>query len=155
MSGLFKFLGGLFSGILSFLGGIFGKRSNSGYYLEIADAKGTGNAAKAPKPAKAEPVAAQAEPAAVKSEAAPAAKAEPAAVQAEPAAAKAEVAPAAEAAPAQPEPAAVAKALNLPQPTVTNFSTTYLAPQATAPRRRPGANMSSFLNMARQVKTSS
>lgn len=53
---------------------------------------------------------------------------------------------------ANPAPAATpASALNLPAPTVSN------APEAPAfiqfARRRPGANMSAFLDMAKQVKT--
>ncbi|UBF25856.1 hypothetical protein K9N68_30655 [Kovacikia minuta CCNUW1] len=82
----------------------------------------------------------QPEPAAVKAEAKPAKKPEPVA------AAKAE-------APKKPEPVAAAKALNLPEPKVTNFATDYLLPTSTNGRRRPGANMASYLNLARQVKT--
>jgi hypothetical protein len=37
--------------------------------------------------------------------------------------------------------------------TETTFAPKYLIPTATNGRRRPGANMSSFLDMARQVKT--
>jgi hypothetical protein len=37
-------------------------------------------------------------------------------------------------------------------PTETNFATKYLIP-LNSPRRRPGVNMNSFLDMARQVKT--
>jgi len=37
-------------------------------------------------------------------------------------------------------------------PTETNFATKYLIP-TNNPRRRPGVNMSTFLDMARQVKT--
>jgi hypothetical protein len=54
---------------------------------------------------------------------------------------------------AAPVAAATASALNLPAPTVSS------APAESAPfiqfaRRRPGANMSAFLDMAKQVKTS-
>lgn len=46
-------------------------------------------------------------------------------------------------------PAVAAKA----QPTETTFAPKYLIPTSTNGRRRPGANMNSFLEMARQVKT--
>lgn len=39
------------------------------------------------------------------------------------------------------------------QPTETTFAPKYLVPTNSNGRRRPGANMSSFLDMARQVKT--
>ncbi|PMB26923.1 hypothetical protein [Fischerella thermalis] len=46
-------------------------------------------------------------------------------------------------------PAVAAKA----QPKETTFAPKYLIPTSTNGRRRPGANMNSFLEMARQVKT--
>ncbi|NJM73531.1 MAG: hypothetical protein HC862_27305 [Scytonema sp. RU_4_4] len=53
--------------------------------------------------------------------------------------------------PAQPE---KAKAVIQKQPAETTFAPKYLAvPDTSNGRRRPGANMSSFLDMARQVKT--
>ncbi|MBD2245105.1 hypothetical protein [Nostoc sp. FACHB-888] len=50
--------------------------------------------------------------------------------------------------------AAAAKVLK-EEPTETTFAPKYLAPSATSSngRRRPGANMSAYLDMARQVKT--
>ncbi|MBN3869476.1 MAG: hypothetical protein V7L00_23745 [Nostoc sp.] len=50
--------------------------------------------------------------------------------------------------------AAAAKVLK-EQPTETTFAPKYLAPSAISSngRRRPGANMSAYLDMARQVKT--
>ncbi|MBG1240380.1 hypothetical protein [Nostoc sp. NZL] len=50
--------------------------------------------------------------------------------------------------------AAAAKVIK-EQPTETTFAPKYLAPSATSSngRRRPGANMSVYLDMARQVKT--
>jgi hypothetical protein len=44
------------------------------------------------------------------------------------------------------------KPVKIAVPTETNFATKYLIP-TNNPRRRPGANMSTFLDMARQVKT--
>ncbi|HIK11463.1 MAG TPA: hypothetical protein IGS52_14560 [Oscillatoriaceae cyanobacterium M33_DOE_052] len=120
---------------------LFGKKSE--YYLEIEDAKGTG-VAPTPKAAPA------AKPEAPKAVAAPAAK--PAAPKA-----AATPAPAAPKAAATPAPAAPPKPAPAPQKApepVSGFATSYLMPNATTPRRRPGANMTSFLSMAQQVKTS-
>lgn len=39
------------------------------------------------------------------------------------------------------------------EPAEVNFATKYLIPSSTNGRRRPGANMNSFLEMARNVKT--
>jgi hypothetical protein len=63
-------------------------------------------------------------------------------------------APAAAAAAPAPAPAKVTKPepVKISVPTETNFATKYLIP-TNNPRRRPGANMNSFLDMARQIKT--
>jgi len=45
-----------------------------------------------------------------------------------------------------------AEAVKIAVPTETNFATKYLIP-SNSPRRRPGVNMSAFLDMASQVKT--
>ncbi|MBW4538344.1 MAG: hypothetical protein KME43_04265 [Myxacorys chilensis ATA2-1-KO14] len=50
-------------------------------------------------------------------------------------------------------PAPANVALNMPKPTVS-FASEYLAPKPTSTRRRPGANMNSFLEMAKNVKPS-
>ncbi len=58
-------------------------------------------------------------------------------------------------APATPAPAAsTASSLNLPQPTVTTASNNNAAPEFVqfGPRRRPGANMKAYLDMARTMK---
>ncbi|MDZ7992840.1 MAG: hypothetical protein RM022_019410 [Nostoc sp. EfeVER01] len=57
--------------------------------------------------------------------------------------------------PGKKEKAAAAKVLK-EQPTETTFAPKYLAPSTTSSngRRRPGANMSAYLEMARQIKTS-
>ncbi len=56
--------------------------------------------------------------------------------------------------PGKKEKAAAAKVLK-EQPTETTFAPKYLAPSTTSTngRRRPGANMSAYLDMARQIKT--
>lgn len=159
MSSFVNFLKNLFSGLFSFIGGLFGskkaaiagteptsrKPKNPGYFLELDEAKGVGNSATTSAKA----------PAAAKSEAVKeAAKPEPSHVEATTPRPTAK--PVATAEKAEPKPAPANAALNLPQPTVTTFAPKYLAPTGSSNgRRRPGANMSSFLDMARQVKTSS
>ncbi len=70
-----------------------------------------------------------------------------------PVAAKPAVAPAAKA-----EPAKVAKASAKTEPgkpaaqTETTFAPKYLIPSSSNDRRRPGANMNTYMDMARQVK---
>jgi hypothetical protein len=161
MSGLLNIFKNLFAGVFGFLGGLLGGKSKGGFYLELKEESGTPPVAKAAPAAKAAPVA--------KASAAPVAVAAPAAsksaekvskaksTRAEKLAALATKETSGEKAAAT---AAVATALNLPQPTVTpapkepvikTFADAYLLPLAT-PSRRPGANMSSFLDMARQVK---
>jgi hypothetical protein len=70
-------------------------------------------------------------------------------------------APVAAVAPTPAAPAAVApvaakatkaEPVKISVPTETNFATKYLIPKNT-PRRRPGVNMNSFLDMASQMKT--
>ncbi|MBD2182766.1 hypothetical protein H6S82_06535 [Planktothrix sp. FACHB-1355] len=167
---MFGFIKNIFGGIMAFFGGILGigkkskedksnapkTRKGRGYYLELDESQAaqTGNGS---KPAQAE---------AVKVESAP--KAEPAKVAEAVAAAPAPVAPApapkpqpakAEAAP-KPEavkaaaPVAKANAKSEPQAPSTFAPNYLLTLSSTNGRRRPGANMSSFLDMARQVKTS-
>jgi len=47
-----------------------------------------------------------------------------------------------------------AEPVKISVPTETNFATKYLIPKNTpTPRRRPGVNMNSFLEMASQMKT--
>jgi len=155
MSSFVNFLKNIVSGLFSFLGGLVGskkpqeaiaeaapkprKARNSGYFLELDDAKGVGSAATPAQASKQEP--AKAEPA----------KAEPAKAAVKSKQIKTPVT--AEPKPA-PKPAAANAALNLPQPTVTTFAPKYLASNGSSNgRRRPGANMSSFLDMARQIKT--
>ncbi|NET01434.1 MAG: hypothetical protein F6K61_12850 [Sphaerospermopsis sp. SIO1G1] len=124
---MFGFIKKLIGGIFGFLGGLFGKKDE--YFLELKDeVEETTPAEPAPatKVEPATPVAAtKVEPAKV------------AATKVEPA--KATKAKVAEPTPAEPK-------------TETTFAPKYLIPQATNVRRRPGANMNSFLDMASQVK---
>ncbi|MBW4496577.1 MAG: hypothetical protein KME26_26565 [Oscillatoria princeps RMCB-10] len=134
---MFGFIKNLFGGIFGFLGRLLGF-NKSEYVLELDSGSGTVPAAKGQpaQPAKTQP----AKPAATEAKA----KAEPA-----PAKAAKSAAPAKESKSQPPKAAEPAKA---PEP-VGSFATRYLAPTPTSTRRRPGANMNTFMNMANQVKT--
>lgn len=118
-----KFLSNLISGIVGFITGLF-KPKKGDFFIEVED---NAPATSAPKADKAVP---SAEPVATVVEA--------------PAPAPVSVAPA-------PAPAPAAT-LNLPAPAVS-FADVAMNPASgvRVSRRRPGANMTSFLNMARQV----
>lgn len=115
---------------------LFGKKSE--YFLEFEEAKGTGSATTAPAepPAPVAPAVAETPATPVKSKKAEKTSAPKAAA---PKAKKSESAPAPAAAPAQ------------PAAPVGGFATEYLMPGPT-PRRRPGPNMKTFLDMASQMR---
>ncbi len=129
-----------------FIKNLFGKK-NDGFYVQLEDD------AKAPKPAaKAKVSAAPVAPPAVAAttQTAPAAKSE---AKAEPAVAKAEKKSVkkveAKKTEAVPAPVAAPAPVDLP---ITNFATDYLIkPSSKSTRRLPGANMNSYLDMARQA----
>jgi hypothetical protein len=121
----------------------FGKK-NDGFFIQLEeeDAKSTPAAKAAPKEAP------QAAPAPTTPPAAPA----PASTVAAPAAksAKTDKKSAKTAETPKVEPAPVVAAA--PAPTITNFATDYLIkPSSMSGRRRPGANMRQFMDLARQV----
>ncbi len=119
---------------------LFGKKSE--YFLEFEEAKGTGAATTAPKAEAPTPASAAPEIESKKIEKSLAPKA-PA-----PKAKKSEPVPAPAVAPAPTKPApAPAK----PAAPVGGFATQYLMP-STSPRRRPGPNMKTFLDMASQMR---
>jgi hypothetical protein len=138
---------------------LFGKK-NDGFYIQLEDedAKST-PVAKAPVPVA--PVAPAAPPAPTVSVApaptasavaVPAAKTDPKQVKADKKAAQADKkAPKkAETPKVETAPAPVAAP---PQPTITNFATDYLIkPSSNSGRRRPGANMRQFVDLARQME---
>lgn len=128
---MFGFLKNLFGGIFSFLGSLLGFKKSE-YVLEFESAPSAAPAATT-QPAK---------PAAT----APAQASQPTATAPAPTPAKASQ-PAAPAPSPKPEPA---KAPDLGSGVVSSYS----LPAVTSTRRRPGANMNSFLNMARQVNPS-
>ncbi len=126
---MFGFLKNLFGGIFSFLGGLLGFKKSE-YVLEFESAPAAASAAttQLAKPAATEP--------------------------AQPAKATAP-APA----PAKPSQPAVAAPSPKPEPAKApalagGFASNYSLPTVTSSRRRPGANMNSFLDMARQVNPS-
>ncbi len=145
MGGLIKLIKNLFSGIFSFLGGLLaGKKSiegsapktrkSSGYFLEFDDS----GASK--KPAVNLPIAeASSAPAAVIGDSTPSFN------RSEQVAALAS-----SSAPVEKALTSVAVA---PKPEASvEFATKYLMPTSNGSRRRPGANMNSYLDMARGMK---
>ncbi len=169
MSGLINFIKSLFSGIFGFFGGLLGgkkkteaagseaksagKKGNSGFYLELDESK-AGAAAQASSPAPAQTTNGAAAEAQTEAQPAKSSRKEKLAALAEgkqpaaatPAPAKATTAqPAVATAPA-PKPATFA-----PE---TEFATKYLVTNGNNSRRRPGANMSPYLDMARKIKVS-
>jgi len=163
MSGLINVIKSLFGGIFGFIGGLFGgkkaidgstpkAKKGNGYFLELDEAK-TAPAASAPaaKPEAEQPMTVSQEAIAEASNngsqpaktstrkeklAALAAADQPAAASATPTA------------PAAPQPVPVAVANPVAE---ANFATKYLIPANNGTRRRPGANMSSYLDMARKM----
>ena len=128
---------GFVTGILGFVTGLLpGKKQSNGYFLELEEATSqskpaASNGKKATKSP--EPETTKATKAATKT--------------------KVEVSPNGKAAKA--ESAKAAAKASTKTPTETTFAPKYLAPSTTSSngRRRPGANMSAYLDMARQVKT--
>jgi len=171
------FIKKLISGILDFVTGLLrGKKKSNGYFLELDEAKDAAKDAAQEVASNAKKVAetvvsnAKKVTATIGSEAPEASK--PASLNGTKAAAakKTKEKPAKNPKPAdvtlvqtaeglKVEPgkkakAAAAKVLK-EEPKETTFAPKYLAPSATSSngRRRPGANMSAYLDMARQVKT--
>lgn len=167
MSGLINFIKSLFSGIFGFVGGLLGgkkkseaiagseaqptrKKGNSGFFLELDEAK-EGAAAQASSAAPAQTSnGATAEAKSTEASPAKSSRKEKLAALAQgnqPAAATA--------APAK-APTATPVAAPAPKPAVfapeTEFATKYLVTNGNNSRRRPGANMSPYLDMARQIK---
>ncbi len=169
------FIKKLISGILGFLNGILGfvtkllpVKKNNGYFLELDEAKDTvqeaasnakkvmetvaSNAQKAislDAPASSKPDSLNGtKTAAVKDKAKSAKNPKPADVQ------LVQTAEGLKIQPGNNAKALAAKVLK-EEPKETTFAPKYLAPSATSSngRRRPGANMSAYLDMARQIKT--
>ncbi len=161
---MFGFIKKLISGILAFISGLFaGKKADaeqsgagkavkksSGYFLELDEAKSNGQspaktAASAPAKTEVAPAKTEAAPAKAESTPAPAQPAKAEAVKAAPAKAEPVKAVAQSTNGSKPAPAAT------PAPTATAaFASTPTVPNTFGDRRRPGANMDYFLDMARQ-----
>ena len=166
------FIKNLISGILNFFTGLFGGKK-SGYYLELKeDAEAALDEAKsaASNAKKAVESAASNTKKAVESAASNTQKAAQTVTESVPAVSngKKSAAATAKAKPAEVELVQTAKGVKAQpakkskasaasvtpeQPKETTFAPKYLVPTNSNGRRRPGANMSSFLDMARQVKT--
>ncbi|MEH2383957.1 MAG: hypothetical protein V7K27_34565 [Nostoc sp.] len=162
---------GFLSGILGFITGLLpGKKKSNGYFLELDEAKDAAKEVASNAKKVAETVAANAKKvtATIASEAPTLSKPDSlngtktAATKAKsaknPKPADVQLVQTAEGLRVEPGKngkAAAAKVLK-EQPTETTFAPKYLAPSTTSSngRRRPGANMSAYLEMARQVKTS-
>ncbi|MBL1175944.1 MAG: hypothetical protein FWK01_12585 [Pantanalinema sp. GBBB05] len=133
------------------------KKSGNGFYLELDDAKGAAPAAKAAAPAETTaPAPAVAEKTEAKTEVKASSNGKSSAR-----AAKLEAAKAAATKPAEPAKAPDAAALIAAAVTSSSsksqsngtFAPQYLVPTNNGTRRRPGANMSSYMDMARKVGT--
>lgn len=152
IKGLLGFIGGLFGGKKAVAGSPNGKKSK-GYFLELDESSPAAAPQSAPvaAAATAQPMTVAADPPAT-----PAAK--PSSRKEKLAALAAADQPAAKAsasapvAPAAPKAASVAVANPIAE---ANFATKYLIPENTGTRRRPGANMSSYLDMARKMNGAS
>jgi hypothetical protein len=131
----------------------FGKK-NDGFYLQLEDEQASSKPqakTQAPAPAKPEPVAIPTAPVAATTEATPVTPATESvtapAAKTEKKSAKKAVAPKSV---ETPTPAVVSAPA---APAITNFATDYLIDSSSSSSRRlPGANMSGFLALARQVK---
>ena len=157
MGSLIKLIKNLFSSIFSFLGGLVGgkksiegsapkTRKSSGYFLELDDAEADKKPAVSATKAEASPALV-----AMTSEAAPTPKQSSKPEQLAAAASSNGAAPVALKHVEEKAPAAVAVA---PKPEASvEFATKYLMPTSNGTRRRPGANMNSYLDMARGMKS--
>ncbi|MBD2016460.1 hypothetical protein H6F96_21105 [Microcoleus sp. FACHB-53] len=162
---MFDFIKNLFGGIAAFFSGLFsGKKSkdgesapkapkakkSKGYFLELDD---SGSASSAPEAKKPEPMKAKA--------AAPAKQAESSSKSAvatleRPKTSTVNEVPSGNETvkiQAQPNPPAPATNGKVSPQAASTFAPNYLMPTPTNSRRRPGANMEMFRDMARQVKT--
>lgn len=174
-SGIFGFLGGLFGGKKAIAGNASNGKKGKGYFLELDEAsipvvKAEVTDTKAETKTETLPAAEQpmtvsteaiADAVAASPEAKSAAKSAKKSTRKEKLATLAGAESSASAAgdakaaaeapvPAQPKPAVTSAPVS-----ETAFATKYLIPENNGSRRRPGANMSSYLNMARNIKTAS
>ncbi|MEA5524897.1 hypothetical protein [Nodularia spumigena] len=145
---MFGFIKKLITGILGFITGLLPGKKGNGYYLELdepASEKAPATTVNGTKATATEAAASPADAPAAKSNAPTAKKAD-------------KVEPSKNGKAPQAEPATVPAATSNGTKTVpaeTTFAPKYLAPSgSSSSRRRPGANMSSYLDMASKMKTS-
>jgi hypothetical protein len=138
---MFGFIKKLITGIIGFITGLLPGSKNDGYYLQLKET-GTGSA-----PVESQPAVAKSNGTKAKAAETPKSEAAPTPVKA-----TQETSQNGKSAPAPAAPAASTKPAT---PTETTFAPKYLIPSVSGSngRRRPGANMNSYLDMARQVKT--
>ncbi|MGH1393076.1 MAG: hypothetical protein ACRAVC_03450 [Trichormus sp.] len=142
---MFGFIKKLITGIIGFITGLLPGSKNDGYYLQLEET-GTGSA-----PVESQPAVAKSNGTKAKATETPKSEVAPTPEKA----VKKEASQNGKSAPA-PAPAPAPAASTKPAtPTETTFAPKYLIPSVSASngRRRPGANMNSYLDMARQVKT--
>jgi hypothetical protein len=163
MSGIINFIKNLVGGIFGLLGGLFGKKApaiegvsnqpskknNSGYFLELDDSQAAKSIA-----ASSEPIPVKAATEAVAEAATSTNGKTPAEPKKSTRKEKLAAAKASNGAAAKPvEPESVPVAAVVPAaPLEVGFATKYPIPASSGGRRRPGANMNSYLDMARQMK---
>ena len=152
---MFGFIKKLITGILGFITGLLPGKKGNGYYLELdepASEKAPAAKPQAPEVSPAATVNGTKAAASVAVDAPTTKKNAPTTTASQVESSKNGKAPKAEPAAA---PAATSNGTKTPV-TETTFAPKYLIPSASSSndRRRPGANMNSFLDMARQVKTS-
>jgi hypothetical protein len=144
---MFGFIKKLITGILGFITGLLPGKKGNGYYLELdepASEKAPATTVNGTKAAASVAVASPADAPAAKSNAPTAKKA-----------AKVEPSKNGQAPQAEPATAPAATSNGTKTAAETTFAPKYLAPSgSSSSRRRPGANMSSYLDMASQMKTS-
>jgi hypothetical protein len=162
---MFGFIKNLIAGILGFITGLLpGKKKDNGYFLELDEAKSIKPLETVKEAAKevvsntqkaVETVATEAKKAV--ETVATEAKKEAETVSSKPDSKSVKASKNGKAPKGEPKPELTPAASKVAKiPAETTFAPKYLAPSATSSngRRRPGANMTSFLEMARTVKTS-
>ncbi|TVP63609.1 MAG: hypothetical protein EA343_07815 [Nodularia sp. (in: Bacteria)] len=155
---MFGFIKNLIKGILGFITGLLPGKKGNGYYLQLDEPESEKAPAAKPQEKEASPAATANGTKAAASGAVNSPAVAPSAQSNAPTATKAEPSKNGKSPKAEPVAAPAAKSNGKkPEPVETTFAPKYLAPSGSSSnggRRRPGANMSSYLDMARQMKSS-
>jgi hypothetical protein len=160
MSGLINVIKSLVGGIFGFIGGLFGGKKGNGYFMELDEAKVAPAKTITPAPAASTAPVAEQPMTVAKEDVAQAPTPAKAATRKEKLAALAASTDPSAAPTAAPAPVAAATPKAAPTAVANpiaeaNFATKYLIPANNGTRRRPGANMSSYLDMARKMNGAS